>query len=221
VGPPTFSRHRLRLAGVLVPAAVRSALPASPRRRQRALTCTAARVLTALDVRVEVHAPAVAWPRPGVGRLVVANRVSPLDDLALATVVRGAVGVGTWPTANRDRLRSGAGTARLLRDGETVVGHPEGTTTGTQLGRFGPELFEAAVDADARVCPVAVHWRTDPLVVEVHMLPALAPGGADSGTLAALAEYAIAGVLEARAGAPLPQRAAASAVRSDAARPSR
>jgi hypothetical protein len=36
------------------------------------------------------------------------------------------------------------------------------------------------------------------LVVEVHLLPALTPAGADRRTLAALSEYAVAEVVEAR-----------------------
>jgi hypothetical protein len=94
-----------------------------------------------------------------------------------------------------------------------------------QLGRFRPAFFQAAVDAAAPVCPVAVRYRADGgagtavaaylggeslhrslarvlatrgLVVEVHLLPALDPAGADRRELAALAEYAIAEVTEAR-----------------------
>ncbi|HJX44942.1 MAG TPA: hypothetical protein VJ352_14810, partial [Geodermatophilus sp.] len=51
----------------------------------------------------------------------------------------------------------------------------------------------AAVDAQAVVCPVAVRHAGD--VVEVHLPPALQPG-ADARALAALAEYAVAHVLE-------------------------
>jgi hypothetical protein len=81
------------------------------------------------------------------------------------------------------------------------------------------------VDAAAPVCPVAVRYRVDGgagtavaaylageplwrsltrvvaargLVVEVHLLPALDPAGADRRELAALAEYTIAAVTEAR-----------------------
>jgi hypothetical protein len=110
-----------------------------------------------------------------------------------------------------------------------------------ELGRFRPALFQAAVDTGAAVCPVAIRYRTDPggdptavagylagdsparslarvvgargLVVEVHLLPALRPTGADRRTLAALGEYAVAAVTEARPPAvsahPRPERAPA------------
>src|SRR3954465_9330286 len=75
VDPATRRRRQLRLTGAL------------PRitlaRGRRGSGGAAARLLTAAGVRVEVRAPAVAWPRQGAGRLVVANRVGALDDLAL------------------------------------------------------------------------------------------------------------------------------------------
>jgi 1-acyl-sn-glycerol-3-phosphate acyltransferase len=205
--PATRRRRRRRLAAARLAVSIRAALPAGPRRRERGLVCGAAAVLTAVGVRVEVSAPAVPWPRPGTGRLVVANRASRLDDLVLATVLRGA-----------------------------AVVHPE-QVGGPTLGRFRAAPFQAAVDAGVPVCPVAVHWRTGPghrpagavggrslrsalhhalavrgLVAEVHLLPPLAPSGTDGAVLAALAEYAVAGVLEARApaGTPRPDRTPAA-----------
>jgi 1-acyl-sn-glycerol-3-phosphate acyltransferase len=238
----TRRRRYRRVAAAVLAAGLRTAVP-----RRRALVCSAAGVLTALGVRVEVVAPAVAWPRPGTGRLVVSNHVSWIDDLALLTVVPGApvakAEVASWPLVgrvlaragtvflDRARIRSLPGAVRevadRLQDGGTVLAHPEGTTScGVQLGRFRPALFQAAVDTGAAVCPVAIHYRTEPggeptavagnladdplwrslrrvigvrgLVVEVHLLPALAPADADRGTLAALSEYAVAAVTEAR-----------------------
>lgn len=221
-------------------------VPASSRRRRRAMVCSAAQILSALGVRVEVHAPAVAWPRGGAGRLVVSNHISWLDDLALLTAVPGIpvakVEIATWPVVgrllsradgvflDRARLRALPGVvadvAERLRRGGTVLAHPEGTTScGAQLDRFRPALFQAAVDAAAPICPVAIRYRVDAdtatavtgyvsgdslrrsirrivatrnLVVEVHLLAALDPARADRRTLAALAEYAVAEVVEAR-----------------------
>nr|WP_281372143.1 lysophospholipid acyltransferase family protein [Modestobacter versicolor] len=178
--------------------------------------------------------------------MVVANHVSWLDGLALLTVVPGVPvakrEIGDWPVVGRllrrtgvvlverGRLRALPGTvaevADLLRAGTPVTVHPEGTTScGVELGRFRPAFFQAAVDAAAPVCPVAVRYRVDGgaasavaaylggeplprtlarivaargLVVEVHLLPALDPAGADRRELAALAEYAVAEVTEAR-----------------------
>ena len=246
VDTPTRRRRSVGFAAAVALGALRGLpVPASSRRRRRALVCTAASVLSALGVRVEVHAPAVAWPR-GAGRLVVSNHISWLDDLALLTAVPGSpvakAEVATWPVVGRQLRRADgifldrariralprvvAGVAERLRHGGTVLAHPEGTTScGARLDRFRPALFQAAVDAAAPVCPVAIRYRTGAdaatavtgyvagdsllrsirrilavrdLVVEVHLLPALGPARADRRTLAALAEYAVAEVVEAR-----------------------
>jgi 1-acyl-sn-glycerol-3-phosphate acyltransferase len=240
-------RHRwVRAAGAVTSGVVRTGyVPGSATRRRKALVRSAADVLTALGVRVEVHAPAVAWPRPGTGRLVVANHVSWLDDLALLTVAPGSpvaeTEVAGRPVVggllrradgivlDRARIRSLPATvaevADRLRAGGTVLAQPEGTTQcGGGLGRFRPALFQAAVDAAAAVCPVAIRYRTEPdgeptavagyladdpmlhslrriiaargLVVELHLLPALR--GGNRRELAALSEYAVAAVTEAR-----------------------
>jgi 1-acyl-sn-glycerol-3-phosphate acyltransferase len=250
---PALQRHRWRrLARALAGAGVASLrVPLTGTRgRRRLVVCAAARVLTAAGVRVEVHASPVAWPRTGPGHgpgpLVVSNHISWLDGVALLTVVPGVPvakrEVGAWPVVgrlarrtgvvlvDRARLRALPGTveqvAGLLRAGTSVTVNPEGTTScGVELGRFRPAFFQAAVDAAAPVCPVAVRYRVDGgagsavaaylssepplrtlarvvatrgLVVEVHLLPALDPAGADRRELAALAEYAIAAVTEAR-----------------------
>jgi 1-acyl-sn-glycerol-3-phosphate acyltransferase len=121
--------------------------------------------------------------------------------------------------------------AGILADGGRALVHPEGTTScGAELGRFRPAFFQAALDAAVPVCPVALRYRTDDgsatavagyfggdslrrslgrvaaargLILEVHLLPPVEPRGSRR-ELAALAEYAIAAVTEARA----PHRAA-------------
>jgi 1-acyl-sn-glycerol-3-phosphate acyltransferase len=245
---PALQRHRwLQLAGALAKAriaALRAPLTGT-RGRRRLVVCAAARVLTAAGVRVEVHASPVAWPRTGPGHapgpLVVSNHVSWIDALALLTVVPGVPAadrqIGRWwarragavlhdPARPRTLPGTVAQVAGLLRAGTPVTVHPEGTTScGVELGRFRPAFFQAAVEAAAPICPVAVRYRVDGgaasavathlpgeplwrsvarvvaargLVVEVHLLPALDPAGADRRELAALAEYTIAAVTEAR-----------------------
>jgi 1-acyl-sn-glycerol-3-phosphate acyltransferase len=184
------------MAGALArtaPAALRAPL-SSPRGRRRIAVRAAAEVLAAAGVRVEVHAAPVAWPSSALGRLVVANRVCWVDDLALHTVVPGT------PVAEWGRL-----------DGDAQAARP---------GRFRPAIRRAAVDSGAPVCPVAVRYRADGrasagpladgpwwrsvaqvvgtrrLVVEVHLLAALEPSGTSRRELAVLAEYAVAAVLE-------------------------
>jgi hypothetical protein len=190
VDDATRRRRTGRLGLVLLHCAATRFAPGRPRRR--AEVCTAAGVLTAIGARVEVHSPRAAWPRPGEGRLVVANRVSRLDDLALVTVL------------------------------PDLVVRPERPEDDRGIGRFAPARFSAAVKGGATVCPVAVRYRTedgtDPtalfvgeedlatafrralavrgLVIQVTLLSALPPGDGDPRGAATLAEYAIAGQLD-------------------------
>jgi 1-acyl-sn-glycerol-3-phosphate acyltransferase len=114
--------------------------------------------------------------------------------------------------------------ADALRGGAMVNVTPEGTTwCGLTHGRFRPALFQAAIDGGVPVLPVALRFRltagtttTAPafigdetivdsvrrtaalkgLVLEVHVLPEIAPGrAADRRALAALAERAVDDVL--------------------------
>ncbi|SNR89524.1 lysophospholipid acyltransferase family protein [Blastococcus mobilis] len=221
----------------------------------------AGRALTALGIAVEVVPAPVPWPEDrGVGSLVVANHVSWVDDVALLALFPqvhpvAKAEVAAWPYVGGWARRSGtvfldrgnlrrlpgsvADVSTILRNRGSVLVHPEGTTAcGAQLGRFRPAFFQAAVDAAAPVCPVALRYRVAPgrttaaagyfggdslrrsmgrvvaardLVLEVHLLPALEPGR-DRRELAALAEYAVAQVTEAWAPAttahPRPARSA-------------
>ncbi|HEX3650069.1 MAG TPA: lysophospholipid acyltransferase family protein [Pseudonocardiaceae bacterium] len=122
--------------------------------------------------------------------------------------------------------------AGVLRGGALVNACPEGTTwCGLGLGRFRPALFQAAIDGGVPVRPLVVRYRvagaptTWPafvgdetlidsarrtarlrgLVVEVHVLPEIAPGRArDRHHLAALAEAAVREVLHGTEPVPHP-----------------
>ena len=208
------------LTPVVARTAVRAATAAwgGDRRRRRLLVCTAADILCARGVRVRVVSSPVAWPRGP--RLVVANAAGWLDVLALATVVP-ATPVVDAALVDTPVLRSlarrggllvddGSGAVRaevtaLLRAGTTVSTHPGGAAADGEPGRFRARVVAAAVDAQVPVCPVAVRSTDGGRVVEVHLLPALQPGS-DPRPLAALAEYAVAHVLE--AGDPGPARPA-------------
>jgi 1-acyl-sn-glycerol-3-phosphate acyltransferase len=114
--------------------------------------------------------------------------------------------------------------ADALRAGAMVNVTPEGTTwCGLTHGRFRPAMFQAAIDGGVPVLPVALRFRltdgtrtTAPafigdetivdsvrrtaalkgLVLEVHVLPEIAPGRArDRHELAAFAERAVDDVL--------------------------
>ena len=215
--PPGVRRRRaVALAAALARSAARP--PAGDGRRHA--VCTAARLLTAAGVRVVVVQPTTPWPAGP--RLVVANRVSWVDDLALRTAVTALPadeGAG-WP--GLPSLRGDQVEAELAR-GRSVLVRPEDTTTcGTGIGRFVPDRFTPALAAGVPVCPVAVRariagrpttataqldgetwWRSAArvlgaadLVLEVHLLPAIAPRHGTAAEVAALAEYAVAAVLE-------------------------
>ncbi|MGY1694094.1 1-acyl-sn-glycerol-3-phosphate acyltransferase [Geodermatophilus sp. SYSU D00814] len=214
---PTAARPAL--TPVLARTAVRAATATwgGDRRRERLRVRTAAELLCARGLRVRVVPSPVAWPRGP--RLVVANAAGWTDVLALATVVPGTpvVDAGLVDTALLRALTrrggllvdDGSGAVRgevaeLLRRGATVTTHPGGTATDGEPGRFRARALAAAVDAGAPVCPVAVRHADGGRVVEVHLLPALQPG-TDPRPLAALAEYAVAHVLEAGGtGSPVP-----------------
>ncbi len=89
VDPATRRRRQLRVAAALAHLHVRTVLvpPTSARRRQRVQICGAARILTALGVRVRVVGPATPWPRHRPCRLVVADDAGWLGGLALLTSV--------------------------------------------------------------------------------------------------------------------------------------
>ncbi|KQS73313.1 hypothetical protein [Modestobacter sp. Leaf380] len=227
--PALRRRRALALTGALARATARP--PAGDGRRHG--VCTAARLLTAAGVRVRLVPPAVAWPRGA--RLVVANRVSWVDDLALRTAV-AALPVedeAGWPglaTVRADRV-----TAELSAGRSVLVRPEEHATCGTGLGRFRPAAVAPALAAGVPVCPVAVRFRladrpttaaaqatgeswwrsasrvlgSSGLVVELHQLPAIDPRRGTAAEVAALAEYAIAAVLEADPPRPMshPHRA--------------
>ncbi|SDO20094.1 hypothetical protein SAMN05660199_01499 [Klenkia soli] len=221
VSPTATSATRRRRAVALAAALARASTrpPAGDGRRHA--VCTAARLLTAAGIRVVVVQPATPWPTGA--KLVVANRISWVDDLALRTAVAALPeDDGTiWP--GLASIRADQVEAELLR-GRSVLVRPEvATTCGTEIGRFVPGRFAPALAAGVPVCPVAVRarvagrpttataqldgetwWRsaarvlgTADLVLEVHLLPAIAPRRGTTAEVAALAEYAVAGVLEA------------------------
>jgi 1-acyl-sn-glycerol-3-phosphate acyltransferase len=194
----------------------------------------------ALGVRIRVVDLAEAAAGPAGAELLVANHVSWLDVL-LVQAVRPArmlakAEVARWPVVggaaarwgtvflDRERLRALPGAvaevAAVLRGGGSAVVFPEGTTwCGARTGPFRAAFFQAALDAQVPVRPVAVRYRlaggrtaTAPafvgeddllsslrrvvaareLVAELVLLPAIPPGAAaDRRALAAAAERAV------------------------------
>jgi 1-acyl-sn-glycerol-3-phosphate acyltransferase len=116
---------------------------------------------------------------PGAGSLIVANHVSWLDVLAISAVCPASFvckqEIASWPLLGW--LLKQAGTlfmrrasawsawrtvqamAPRLSAGATIAVFPEGTTTaGNQVLRFFPALFQLAVNAGARIQPVALSF---------------------------------------------------------------
>lgn len=195
------------------------------------------RALELLGVEVRIHGTLAPAPV-----LFVSNHVSWLDIAALATVVdAGFIGkqeLRHWPVLgflitrggtiyiDRGARDAAAGAAeemaRRLEQGGRVAVFPEGTTTsGEDIRRFHPRLFEAARAADVPVQPIALiyddptaaftdvgfpkHlWRVlaaRRITVDVWLLPPISSRGLDRRALARLAEQAIGDVVR---GMPAP-----------------
>jgi len=150
-----------------------------PRQRQRVAAWFATRTLKALDVTIRVRESCLETKGP---RLLVANHISWLDVYALNAVVKARFlaksETRTWPLFGvitqafdtlfivrgscRDAARVKDAVAAALREGDTIVVFPEGTTSdGTVLRRFYPALFQAAIDASVEVQPVAIRYPGD------------------------------------------------------------
>jgi hypothetical protein len=159
VDPATRRRRRLRLAAALAALHLRTVLvpETSTRRRQRVLICGAARILTALGVRVRVVGPRTPWPRSRPCRLVLADDAGWLADLAVVTTVPRAT--EGWPAAC-DRALPGAGPAG-----------PESADAVACPVTFRYRTDDGLLDRAPRTVAEIVAARG--LVVEVHVLPAL------------------------------------------------
>jgi 1-acyl-sn-glycerol-3-phosphate acyltransferase len=135
-------------------------------------------LLTAFGVRLAVDGAENLDDRRGA--LLASNHVSWLDVVALQAVcpmrLLAKMELRDWPVLgalagragtlyiDRDSLRTlpdaVRGIAEALRKGSVVGVFPEGTTwCGVASGRHRPAVFQAAVDADAPVHPVALRFR--------------------------------------------------------------
>ena len=179
------------------------------------------------------------------GALVVNNHISWLDVVMVNAVrpmrAQGKKEIRSWPvigllatsarTVYLDREsmwalpRGVAEVADALRAGSLVNVSPEGTTwCGMTSGRFRPAMFQAAIDADVSVVPIALRFRladgrdtaapafigdetlltamhrtvrTRGLVVEAYVLKPIDPSAADGRReLAAMAQAAVNAALE-------------------------
>ncbi|MHA6784890.1 lysophospholipid acyltransferase family protein [Pseudonocardia saturnea] len=249
-------RFGVRLVGLVVVllAAVAGVPLLRGRARQRWLQACAGRALRAAGVRLVVGGAGAGRRGGGAtsGVLVVANHLSWIDVLALYATgpvrMQAKCEVATWPVIGPLAARTGAlfvdraglralpqtvaGTADALRAGAVVGVFPEGTTwCGSAAGPFRRAAFQAAIDADVPVRPVAfvlrlpdgtrtgsgafvgdqTLWdsltrvlRLPHLTSEMTLLPDLDPTGVDRRALAAAAAAAVGSVT----GVPHPGAAA-------------
>lgn len=223
---------------MLVGVALASAIPAFPARmRERLIRRWFRGLLLSFGVRYAVHGEEHLVT---TGGLFVSNHVSWLDVVVLQVVrpmrLVAKAEVRSWPVIgrlagrvgtlyiDRDRLttlpQAVRAVAGALRDGAAVGAFPEGTTwCGLAAGRYRPAVFQAAVDAGARVQPMALRFRTGDgrrttaaafvgeatlvdsvlavlrtrgLLIEVFVLPELDTGVAGRKELARCAEAAVA-----------------------------
>jgi hypothetical protein len=163
VDATTQQRRRLHFTAAMAGVRVRASLMSggSVRRRQIVQVCSAARLLTALGLRVAVVQPVIPWPRHRTHLLQATNRAGLLGDLALLTAVpRTTVG---W-AAVADRVLP-AGTAlrpAAVEQNEAVV-CPVAIEYRTAIGRMTapPSTLAEVVALDGLIIEV----RLDPATV--------------------------------------------------------
>ena len=183
--PVRFARIVGLIAVVCVAAVAAAAIRLRPsdaaRRRagRRIVRRTARGVLAVLGVSSD---PSVSLPRERA--LVVANHISWLDIVGLLACDASSrlrlvakVEVGTWPVIgrlarlagaifiDRGRPRTLPGTLTEVRDalsaGDVVVVFAEGTTCcGMHRASYRPAMFQAALDAGARIVPLSIGYTT-------------------------------------------------------------
>ena len=146
-------------------------------RQRRILKAWSRQLLTILNIGIQTDGQ---QPMRGKGGyLIVANHVSWLDILVLNAIYPSRFiaksEVRSWPFIGWLCKRSGAifieramrrdaalttqRVSHLLKQGICVGLFPEGTTTdGKQVGHFHSALIQPAIDAGARLCPIALHY---------------------------------------------------------------
>jgi len=149
-------------------------------KQRRTLKAWSRQLLTILNIGIQTEGQ---QPTRGEGGyLVVANHVSWLDIFVLNAIHPSRFiaksEVCSWPLIGWLCKRSGAifieramrrdaalvtqRVSRLLKQGICVGLFPEGTTTdGKQVGHFHSALIQPAIDADARLCPIALRYLDD------------------------------------------------------------
>jgi 1-acyl-sn-glycerol-3-phosphate acyltransferase len=217
--PPLFKMARLLQAFARAAWLVRKRFPQlTAQQQQQEIQRWARQVLAILEVDVACSLPTVSDP----GALVVCNHLSWLDVLVIQSLLPGVFvaksEVQAWPVvgtlaracATIFVQRASARSARAMVDsaacalarGHSVVAFPEGTSSdGSQVLGFHANIFECAIQADAKVLPVTLHYLD-----RSHGGPATAAHFiGDMGLLASLREVMASSTIQARVhlGAPI------------------
>ncbi|MGA7750967.1 MAG: lysophospholipid acyltransferase family protein [Gallionella sp.] len=149
-------------------------------RQRRILKTWSRQLLTILNIGIQIEGHQTS--RGAGGCLIVANHVSWLDIFVLNAIhpaqfiakseVRNWPVIG-WLSRRIDTIfieramRQNASlinqrVSLLLKQGACVGLFPEGTTTdGKQVGHFHSALIQPAIDAGARLCPIALRYQND------------------------------------------------------------
>ena len=147
-------------------------------RQRRTLKTWSRQLLTILNIGIQVEGPQPA--RGETGCLLVANHISWLDIFVLNAIHPSLFiaksEVRSWPMIGWLCKRSGTlfirrgvrqdaavinhKVSNLLRNGACITLFPEGTSSdGKQVGHFHSALIQPAIDADVRLCPIALRYQ--------------------------------------------------------------
>jgi 1-acyl-sn-glycerol-3-phosphate acyltransferase len=147
--------------------------------QRRIIKSWSRQLLAILNIGIQIEGQQMA--RGEGGCLLVANHISWLDIFVLNAIHPSQFiaksEVRDWPLIGWLSRRSGtifieralrqnasainARVSKLLKQGACIGLFPEGTTTdGKQVGHFHSALFQPAIDAEIKTCPVALRYQT-------------------------------------------------------------
>jgi 1-acyl-sn-glycerol-3-phosphate acyltransferase len=152
----------------------------SQTKRRRTLRILSRQLLEILNIGIRTEGQ---WPVHGEGGyLIVANHVSWLDIFVLNTIYPSRfiakAEVRNWPiigwlckrsntifierAIRQDAASVNGHISALLKQGVCVGLFPEGTTTdGNLVGHFHSALMQPAIDAGAKLCPIALRYQDE------------------------------------------------------------
>jgi 1-acyl-sn-glycerol-3-phosphate acyltransferase len=147
--------------------------------QRRIIKSWSRQLLAILNIGIQIEGQQMA--RGEGGCLLVANHISWLDIFVLNAIHPSQFiaksEVRDWPLIGWLSRRSGtifieralrqnasainARVSKLLKQGACIGLFPEGTTTdGKQVGHFHSALFQPAIDAEIKTCPVTLRYQT-------------------------------------------------------------